>query len=351
MRLSLTRNVLLTVGAVLGSLCLIAALAGVLFGIKPLMFKSGSMEPTIATGGLALSVPVPAADIQVGDIVSTENSSGTRITHRVAAVTPADGYAQLTLKGDANDVVDAETYAVTEVDRVFWSAPLLGYAVAWLSSPVALFIGGLLTAYLLYVAFGGRPTRDSHDGSGSDASAPTSGRRARRPGRRRSKHTFRRLTGMTVAGALTLTSGTLLAGAPAWGVFQDEAKAMANFGARTLGLPTLECDDTGGTLLILGSEQIALTWSHNHGPIGSTGYVLTKKIGSTLTTVGDYGPSQTSLIVDPSTISSSTTVRVTYELSAKYQNWRSHVARVEAEYRPRSGLLGLTPASLNCIDT
>lgn len=37
------REVLLTLGALLGVLCIVASIAGVAFGVKPLVFRSGSM--------------------------------------------------------------------------------------------------------------------------------------------------------------------------------------------------------------------------------------------------------------------------------------------------------------------
>lgn len=61
-------------------LCLLITLAGILLGAKPLIFRSGSMEPAIPTGSLPLSLPVDVASLRPGDIVSVTNSSDVRIT-------------------------------------------------------------------------------------------------------------------------------------------------------------------------------------------------------------------------------------------------------------------------------
>lgn len=53
------RELALTVGAVAGLICVVAATASMLFGIKPLVFRSGSMSPEITTGSLALAVQCP----------------------------------------------------------------------------------------------------------------------------------------------------------------------------------------------------------------------------------------------------------------------------------------------------
>lgn len=257
MRITGVQNVALTVGAILGSLCLLAALAAFGFGVKPLMFKSGSMEPTIATGALALSFPVSASDIVVGDIVSTENAAGTRITHRVAAVAPAANYTKLTLKGDANDVVDAEIYAVTEVDRIFWSVPLLGYAVAWLSSPVAMFLGGLFTAYLLYVAFGANSRRAE------------------------SKHSKQvPIAGVAAAGVLLLAASTLQGAPAANAVFTSSAAATSTFTAATVSPPQQpKCVLTGDWY----NRRIALSWSHS-GVVPASTYTVEGSNGAVAST-------------------------------------------------------------------
>ena len=149
------RELALNVGAAAGVVCILAAAAAFLFGITPLVFRSGSMSPAIGTGALAIAKTVPASAIHVGDIVSVENERGTSITHRVVAIEPtAASGAQVTLKGDANRVPDPLPYSITEAKRVLFHVPGLGYAVAWLSSGTAIFLGGALTGALLMLAFG-----------------------------------------------------------------------------------------------------------------------------------------------------------------------------------------------------
>ncbi|MGB3708271.1 signal peptidase I [Gordonia sp. (in: high G+C Gram-positive bacteria)] len=149
------RELALNVGAVAGLICIVIAVASMLFGIKPLVFRSGSMSPDIPTGSLAIADTVPASDIRVGDVVSVDNEAGTRITHRVVAVEQfgADRVS-LTLKGDANRAADPTPYVVAEADRVITSVPFVGYVAAWLSSKTAIFLGGILAGALLMLAFG-----------------------------------------------------------------------------------------------------------------------------------------------------------------------------------------------------
>ncbi|WP_309072014.1 signal peptidase I [Arthrobacter sp.] len=346
-RTSKLQEALLTVGAVLGSLCLLAALAGVLFGVKPLMFKSGSMEPTIPTGGLALSVLVDADDIRVGDIVSTGNAAGVRITHRVAAVGSADGFTALTLKGDANDVVDAETYAVTEVDRVFWSAPLLGYAVAWLSSPVALFLGGLLTAYLLYVAFASRARAGDDESDGADHSTPRSGRRALRQAPRRRKRELWRATSMAVSAGLVLAGGAFNAGSPAWAQFTDGATAHVLSGAGSLPAPGVTCENV--------TNGVRLKWTYQSLPVTPT-FTVTWRSGNaawsvwnnmTAVSAKEFSVFRSSF--DEGILALGGNSAVQFRVQAQSGNWLSPYGTQTTSYTaPVKVLISLTPSSLRC---
>lgn len=240
------QNRLLTVGAVLGSLCLLVAITAVLVGAKPLVFKSGSMKPTIPTGALGISVPVEAKSIRTGDVISVENAAGVRITHRVVQLAISEDTASVTLQGDANLVPDAEPYVLLDADLVIFHAPLLGYAVAALSSSAGVFAGGLFTAYLLYLAFG-TPNRNKAE------NLPRGGHRAFKAPRRpidRSSRRAARLTAMAIASASVLSGGALHGATPSQAAFTDRANGTADFAARVLGAPSLTCQNSGNDVIL-----------------------------------------------------------------------------------------------------
>ena len=137
------RQGLLTVGAVLGVVCILMTLGAALFGLRPLVFESGSMSPTIETGDLAISRSVDASSLEKGDIVSVPTGTGSRVTHRVVSVEQVGSDAMLRLRGDANTATDATHYRVSHADRVLFHVPRLGYVVGWLSGPTGLFLLGL----------------------------------------------------------------------------------------------------------------------------------------------------------------------------------------------------------------
>lgn len=150
------KEIALTIGAIAGVICLVAAIAAVAFDLRPLVFRSGSMSPAIQTGALGLARTTPATELQTGDVVSVINAAGVRITHRIESIDLQGDVATLTLRGDANQVADIEPYVVTSADRLFFHVNGVGYVVAWLSGRGGIFLGGLLAGALLMYAFGPR---------------------------------------------------------------------------------------------------------------------------------------------------------------------------------------------------
>lgn len=144
------RRTALILAAVVGAVVGFTVLASLIFGVKALVFQSGSMSPTIETGALALAHSVPAADIRLGDVIGVEDAGGTRITHRVVGIDFSSGDArEVRLRGDANQQADLEPYAITAADRVFFHVNGLGYVLVWLSNPFVAAAGVLGAALAL----------------------------------------------------------------------------------------------------------------------------------------------------------------------------------------------------------
>jgi signal peptidase I len=137
---------LLTLAALLGLAMTAVTMVAVTTGLRPLVVRSGSMEPTIHTGSMVLVRTVPARDIRVGDIVAVERPDRTRVTHRVVSVEHRGATASLVLKGDANTDPDPEPVVVTQGGRLVFTAPALGRVGAFLSSAKGGFALGWLVA-------------------------------------------------------------------------------------------------------------------------------------------------------------------------------------------------------------
>lgn len=100
------------------------------FGINPYIVLSGSMEPEIHTGAVAI-VNTKDTEVETGDIVTYRlpktDGSEALVTHRIIGE-DAGGYIT---KGDANDVEDMTRVTQTQiVGTCIGSVPMLGYLLA-----------------------------------------------------------------------------------------------------------------------------------------------------------------------------------------------------------------------------
>ncbi|MHA7306636.1 signal peptidase I [Arthrobacter sp. TMN-49] len=132
-------DALLTVAAIGGLACVILVLMALFLHITLIMFKTGSMSPTIPAGSLAIVRQIPASEIKVGDVVTVDRPQTLPITHRVVSIAPAPGNdISITLRGDANPADDPQPYVVGSVRIVLFSIPQLAYAVRAVSNPIVL---------------------------------------------------------------------------------------------------------------------------------------------------------------------------------------------------------------------
>ncbi len=140
--LSHVGSALLSLLALGGTVCIVLVPLAFVFHITLIMFKTGSMTPTIPTGSLAVVRQIPASAIHVGDVVTVDRPRLPPVTHRVVSVAQGGGDTRiLTLRGDANGANDPQPYVVKHVRLVIWSVPKLAYAVRAVSNPIAL--GGI----------------------------------------------------------------------------------------------------------------------------------------------------------------------------------------------------------------
>lgn len=140
-----------------------AAVTGATF----IVFRTGSMSPAMPQGALAVSVPVRAPDVRVGDVITLQRAGETLpVTHRVIDIGPvvpqtsnaADIRAampggeapdlrqadarQARLQGDANHTSDPQPYAFTEARKTLIAIPYFGSIIMMLQSPIVM--GGLV---------------------------------------------------------------------------------------------------------------------------------------------------------------------------------------------------------------
>ncbi len=99
-------------------------------GYKPVAVYSGSMEPTIHVGGLALDRAIPSKSVRVGDVITFSDPyvKGRLVTHRVIDILQTPHGLAYRTKGDANSGRDPWTIRLSgQVGRVSFSVPVAGY--------------------------------------------------------------------------------------------------------------------------------------------------------------------------------------------------------------------------------
>jgi len=146
-----------------GVLCVGLVILAITMNISLIMFKTGSMSPTIPTGSVAVVKEISADEIRVGDVITVNREEGQLpVTHRVVEVFPqTPGAALVQMKGDANPNVDPGMYRVETVRKVLWSVPELANVIVWFSNPFVL--GGITLLAALGVLWAFWPRDESDD--------------------------------------------------------------------------------------------------------------------------------------------------------------------------------------------
>ncbi|HEX9890834.1 MAG TPA: signal peptidase I [Actinomycetota bacterium] len=139
--------------AVGGAILLLVAMAsGLTAGFRPLVVRSGSMEPAIHTGDVVLSRVTSPQEIEVGDVVTFRDPTrdDALITHRVIGMEREGGSFAFVTRGDANTGIERWNVAAGgTVGRVSLRIPRLGYVASWLGIPAVRLSVLLLAAALL----------------------------------------------------------------------------------------------------------------------------------------------------------------------------------------------------------
>ncbi|WP_217177579.1 signal peptidase I [Streptomyces sp. AC495_CC817] len=157
------REVLLTLAALGGAVCVALVIMAYAGGYTLIMFKTGSMTPTIPAGSVALVQRIPADEIAIGDVVTVARPDALPITHRVTSIRDGETADQrvITMKGDANDAEDPAPYTVSDVRIVRGSVPNLAYVIVWFGSPWVL--GGITLGASVLVVWAFWPRRERDD--------------------------------------------------------------------------------------------------------------------------------------------------------------------------------------------
>ena len=264
-------DLLLTVSAVAGVVCLLVIAVMAVTHSRPVAFRSGSMSPTIDIGAVAVVHRVPARELRVGDVV-TVPTGDTFVTHRVVQLTRAKGAATLQLQGDANDAPDAQLHEVDSAERVVVSVPKLGYLLGALTGPFGWLLAGTYVVWLLR-RLGSGGSRDQDGPAGRHRGSPTAAPAPRATVGSRSMVAGSVLVVVALGSAVVVPQRADAAGWPdTVGVSGTVLTAHtvpvpATFTCGALGLLSVRFDWT--------AVPGAVSYDVHYGPGGSSSYTVT----------------------------------------------------------------------------
>lgn len=143
----------LWIAAAAGVVCIVLVILAVTANITLIMFRTGSMSPTIPAGSVAVVQRVDASRVEVGDVVTVDRDDELPVTHRVTSVEPGARESEriITMRGDANAADDPFPYTVSSVRTVLFSIPGIASVIVGMGDPWVL--GGLTAGATVLVVW------------------------------------------------------------------------------------------------------------------------------------------------------------------------------------------------------
>lgn len=124
-----------------------------IFGWKPFIVLSGSMEDTIMPGDLILTKEIDALELKEGDIISFRTNKYTVITHRIINIIDEEGERKYYTKGDNNDSADSEPVCNDQIEGIYrYRIPKLGNIALNLQKPIGIVICIALPLIIVVIA-------------------------------------------------------------------------------------------------------------------------------------------------------------------------------------------------------
>lgn len=110
-----------------------------IFGYKPMIVLSGSMETSIYTGDLVFVKEVDTSTLKEQDVIAFRNEKDTVTTHRIVDIVEKDGQKYFQTKGDNNNANDADLVSMDDVEGVYvFKIPKLGSVLMVIKEPKSL---------------------------------------------------------------------------------------------------------------------------------------------------------------------------------------------------------------------
>lgn len=112
-----------------------------IFGYKPFMVLSGSMESEIRKGDLIITKLVDPETLKVDDVIAFRDAQNTVTTHRIIDIVERDGEVYFVTKGDNNASQDRNLVTLDDVEGIYITRiPGVGNMLNGLAEPTTIVI-------------------------------------------------------------------------------------------------------------------------------------------------------------------------------------------------------------------
>lgn len=122
------------------------------FGFKPYIVLSGSMEPNLQIGDMIISKSVNEEQIKIGDIITFVDNNKNIITHRVVDILIKDGKKLYQTKGDNNSSKDVGVISIENIKGKYsFKISKVGSIITEMITPTGLIIT-ILIITIFYIS-------------------------------------------------------------------------------------------------------------------------------------------------------------------------------------------------------
>lgn len=122
-----------------------------IFGYKPFIVMSGSMESEIWTGDLIFVKKVDGNSLEVNDIVAFRTEDNAVVTHRIVKKYNAAEVKYAT-KGDNNDSDDVDLVNASDIEgKYVGRIPKVGSWLLFISKPIGMVIAVLVAVVIIFI--------------------------------------------------------------------------------------------------------------------------------------------------------------------------------------------------------
>lgn len=124
------------------------------FGYKPFIVLSGSMENEIRIGDLIVVENINPQKLVKGDVIAFRDAENTVTTHRIIDMVESDGVTYFVTKGDNNNSQDQNLVEYQDIEGIYrFRIPAVGTMLNSLASPMVVAVIALSITVIFVLAF------------------------------------------------------------------------------------------------------------------------------------------------------------------------------------------------------